>query len=71
MVPVNTMTRLMKPDSAVTDRASGSFSCPVLGVEPGGHEVARAAEDGELSCERVRPWYVAATRARVSLGAWS
>ena len=64
VVPVNTMTRLMKPDSAVTDRASGRFSCPVFGVEPGGHEAARAAEDAELACERVRLWYVAATRAR-------
>ena len=64
VVPVNTMTRLMKPDSAVTDRASGHFSCPVFGVEPGGHEAARATEDAELACERVRLWYVAATRAR-------
>ena len=64
VLPVNTMTRLMKPDSAVTDRASGRFFCPVFGVEPGGHEAARAAEDTELARERVRLWYVAATRAR-------
>ena len=64
VVPVNTMTRLMKPDSAVTDRASGRFFCPVLGVEPGGHAAAHAAEEAELARERERLWYVAATRAR-------
>jgi len=64
VVPINTMTRLMKPNSAVTDRASGRFFCPVFGVEPAGHEAAHAAEDAELARERVRLWYVAATRAR-------
>ena len=64
VVPVNTMTRLMKPDSAVTDRASGQFFCPVFEVEPVGHEAARDAEAAELARERVRLWYVAATRAR-------
>ena len=64
VVPVNTMTRLMKPDNAVTDRASGRFFCPVFGVGPTGNEAARAAEEAELARERVRLWYVAATRAR-------
>ena len=64
VVPVNTMTRLMNPDSAVTDRASGRFFCPVFGVAPTGHEAARDAEKAELTRERVRLWYVATTRAR-------
>ena len=64
VVPVNTMTRPMTSDSAVTDRASGRFFCPVFGVEPDGHEAARDAEKSELDRERVRLWYVAATRAR-------
>ena len=64
VVPVNTMTRLMNPDSAVTDRASGRFFCPVFGVAPTGHEAARDAEKAELARERVRLWYVATTRAR-------
>ena len=64
VVPINTMTRVRTPGSAVTDRASGRFYCPVLGVAPTGHEAARKDEGEELGCERVRLWYVAATRAR-------
>ena len=64
VVPINTMTRVMTADSAVTDRATGRFYCPVFGVEPTGYEAARADENAELDRERVRLWYVAATRAR-------
>ena len=64
VVPVNTMTQVRKSDSAVTDRASGRFFCPVFGVDPLGCDEAREAENAELDRERVRLWYVAATRAR-------
>ena len=64
VIPVNTMTRVRSADSAVTDRRSGRFYCRVFGVQPTGLEEARAAEQGELERERVRLWYVAATRAR-------
>ena len=64
VVPVNTMTQVRKSDSAVTDRASGRFFCPVFGVDPLGCDEARDAENAELDRERVRLWYVAATRAR-------
>ena len=64
IVPINTMTRVMAPDSAVTDRNSGCFYCPVFGVAPAGHEAARNEEKAELRRERVRLWYVATTRAR-------
>ena len=64
VVPVNTMTQVKAPESAVTDRASGRFYCPVFGVEPTGYAAARDAEKAELDRERVRLWYVAATRAR-------
>ena len=64
VVPVNTMTQVKPPESAVTDRASGHFYCPVFGVEPTGYEAARDAEKAELDREHVRLWYVAATRAR-------
>ena len=64
VVPINTMTRVVAADSAVTDRASGRFHCRVFGVEPTGYEAARNDEKAELDRERVRLWYVAATRAR-------
>jgi hypothetical protein len=61
---VNTMTGVMAPDSAVIDRQTETFYCPVLGVAPEGYETARQAEKEELDRERIRLWYVAATRAR-------
>ena len=64
VVPVNTMTRVRKTETAITDRASGRFYCSVLGVEPSGYAAARDDEGAELDRERVRLWYVAATRAR-------
>ena len=64
VVPVNTMTRLRAPDQAVFDRATGRLYFPVLGVEPAGHTAALETEKAELDRERVRLWYVAATRAR-------
>ena len=64
VVPINTMTQVMAPESAVTDRVSGHFYCLVLGVEPAGYPAVRDAEKAELDRERVRLWYVASTRAR-------
>ncbi len=64
VIPVNTMTSPKAPDSAVIDRQTETFYCPVLGVAPAGYENARQAEKQELDRERVRLWYVAATRAR-------
>jgi ATP-dependent exoDNAse (exonuclease V) beta subunit len=64
VVPVNTMTQIVAPENAVTDRASGHFYCPVFGVKPTGYDAARDAEKAELDRERIRLWYVAATRAR-------
>lgn len=64
VVPINTMTGIMAPESAVTDRDRDTFYCPVFGVKPVGYDVARDAEKAELDRERIRLWYVAATRAR-------
>ena len=64
VVPINTMTLAKAPDSALTDRASARFYCPVFGVAPTGHEMAHNEEKTELGRERVRLWYVASTRAR-------
>lgn len=64
VIPVNTMTSVMAPDSAVIDRQTDTLYCPVLGVAPDGYDAARQAEKDELDRERIRLWYVAATRAR-------
>ncbi|OYQ36841.1 ATP-dependent endonuclease [Niveispirillum lacus] len=64
VIPINTMTGVMTTDSAVIDRQTETFYCPVLGVTPEGYEIARQAEKEELDRERIRLWYVAATRAR-------
>jgi exodeoxyribonuclease-5 len=63
VVPINTMTQIKAPNSAIVDRASGRFYCPVFGVKPTGYESAREAEKAELERERIRLWYVALTRA--------
>lgn len=64
VVPINTMTGVMAPESAVTDRETDTFYCPVFGVKPVGYDEVRDAEKAELDRERIRLWYVAATRAR-------
>jgi len=64
VIPVNTMTGVIAPDSAIIDRQTDTFYCPVMGVSPNGYEAARQAEKEELDRERIRLWYVAATRAR-------
>jgi ATP-dependent exoDNAse (exonuclease V) beta subunit len=64
VIPVNTMTGVMGPESAVIDRQTETFYCPVLGVPPEGYDATRDAEKDELDRERIRLWYVAATRAR-------
>lgn len=64
VVPVNTMTGIMPAENAVTDRDSDTFYCPVFGAKPAGYDEVRDAEKAELDRERVRLWYVAATRAR-------
>lgn len=64
VIPINTMTGVMAPESAVIDRQDETFYCPVLGVAPEGYETVRQAEKEELDRERIRLWYVAATRAR-------
>lgn len=63
VIPINTMTQLKSADRAVVDRRTSRLYCPVLGVEPTGYDTARETEKAELNRERVRLWYVAATRA--------
>ena len=50
VVPINTMTGIMAPESAVTDRESDTFYCPVFGVKLVGYDAARDAEKvGDLA----------------------
>jgi exodeoxyribonuclease-5 len=64
VIPINTMTQVKSADADVVEREAECFLCPVLGVAPAGYDAAREAEKAELQRERVRLWYVAATRAR-------
>jgi len=64
VIPVN-MTGSPKSESGLMqDRRSGEFSIPVLGVEPSGYAALLSWNEIEHARERVRLWYVAATRAR-------
>lgn len=64
VIPINGMTLTKSADKDVVARVTNTLYCPVFGVSPTGHEVALAQEKEELERERVRLWYVAATRAR-------
>jgi exodeoxyribonuclease-5 len=67
VIPVNTATRTKSVSGALIDRAAKCMYCPVFGVRPAGYEKALEAERREVGNERVRLWYVAATRARETL----
>ncbi|AUT75726.1 ATP-dependent endonuclease [Paraburkholderia hospita] len=64
VIPVNTMTGVKAADGSITDRKTDMFRCPILGIEPISYAAAREDEKNELARERIRLWYVAATRAR-------
>ena len=64
VIPINTMTSIFNSDTAVVDKKTEIFYCPVFGVDPEGSDAARDEERAELDRERIRLWYVAATRAR-------
>lgn len=64
VIPVNTMTRVQSAEQVFVANDSGQLHCPVFGAVPACHEEARERENTQLEHERVRLWYVAATRAR-------
>lgn len=64
VIPINTMTGTTGPEPAIVDRVTGHLHCRVLGEEPTGYQSAKDGETAEQMRERVRVWYVAATRAR-------
>lgn len=64
VIPIN-MTGTPKPESGLTyDRRSHEFALPVLDIDPPGYDVIKSWNETELERERVRLWYVAATRSR-------
>jgi exodeoxyribonuclease-5 len=64
VIPINTMTRVLAADTTFVERATGILHCNVFGAQPSGYEAARDEEGAQLAHERLRLWYVAATRAR-------
>jgi len=64
VVPINTMTHTRAAKSIFCEPAAQRLCCPVFGIKPTGYEAARYSESAELEHERIRLWYVAATRAR-------
>ncbi|WP_306392533.1 UvrD-helicase domain-containing protein [Telluria beijingensis] len=64
VVPINTMTKTVAADSVFCERSRQRLCCPVFGVKPAGYVAAHEHEAAELGHERIRLWYVAATRAR-------
>ncbi|SIO57588.1 exodeoxyribonuclease-5 [Bradyrhizobium erythrophlei] len=64
VIPVN-MTGAPRVETGLMhDRQAGVFSAPVLGIEPAGYAKLKSMNELESARERVRLWYVAATRAR-------
>lgn len=64
VIPINTMTQTRAVESTLVERRSGYIYCPVFGLSTAGLDKARRAEQEEVGRERIRLWYVAATRAR-------
>lgn len=64
VVPINTMTAGNDVRDPIINSDTKTIFLPILGVAPAGYEDAKAAEVAERERERLRLWYVAATRAR-------
>ena len=64
VVPINTMTAGIGTSHLIVDKNTQRLFLPIMGVNPAGYEDAKSAETAELERERIRLWYVAATRAR-------
>ena len=64
VVPINMTGDPRVEAGLMYDRRSKRFSIPIFRVEPVDYANVRAWNETELTRERVRLWYVAATRAR-------
>ena len=64
VIPINAIGPPYEDNAIVYDRGHGRFSTDRLGVAPAGHSEIANWLAAEQTRERVRLWYVAATRAR-------
>ncbi len=64
VIPVNTTSRASGAKGVLYDRRSKTFAAQLLRQPCSNYESVKAAEDEEQALERIRLWYVAATRAR-------
>jgi exodeoxyribonuclease-5 len=64
VMPINTLTQVQAADGTFVARSSGVLHCRVFGGQPPGYDTAREEEQTQLGHERLRLWYVTATRAR-------
>jgi ATP-dependent exoDNAse (exonuclease V) beta subunit (contains helicase and exonuclease domains) len=64
VIPVNIVTSPIRQSAIITDVSTGTMTMPFMGVLPEGYETARLKAERESAFERMRIWYVAATRAR-------
>lgn len=64
VVPINTMTSGNDVRDPIIDSDTKTIFLPIFGVTPAGYDDAKVAEVAERERERLRLWYVAATRAR-------
>ena len=67
VIPVNTYGDVYNPSKPLVNQVSRAILCKVFGVAPDGHDTVSQSEQAEIDRERVRLWYVAATRAREML----
>lgn len=64
VIPVNTITSPMRQSAIITDPSTNSMTMPFMGLLPEGYEEALIKAERESAFERMRIWYVAATRAK-------
>lgn len=64
VIPLNIAGNPRAESGLMHDRRSGEFSIPILDIETSGYAAMKSWNELEHARERVRLWYVAATRAR-------
>lgn len=64
VIPVNTLTEIMRSSRLLLDVATRRLAMPFMDIDPADYQTARANAALDQAAERVRLWYVAATRAR-------